>query len=60
MQSTTTERPLQTTLGDLIALFYREYLDLYGDEELASLATAATINDLIADSAHEPAESDAA
>lgn len=60
MQSITTERPLQTTLGDLIALFYREYLDLYGDEELASLATAASINDLLAGSAREPAESDAA
>ena len=34
-------------IGDLINLFYQEYLALYGDEELASVATAATINDII-------------
>ena len=37
----------QTTLGEIIALFYEEFLALYGDEELASVATAATINDLL-------------
>lgn len=38
----------QTTLGDLIASVYDEFLSLYGDEELASVATAAVINDLLA------------
>ncbi|MFH1089222.1 MAG: hypothetical protein V1716_02250 [Candidatus Uhrbacteria bacterium] len=37
------------SLGDLITLFYHEYLVKFGDEELASVATAATINDLLAD-----------
>ena len=37
----------QTTLGELISLFYREYLSLYGDSEVASVATAATINQLL-------------
>jgi hypothetical protein len=37
----------QTTLGELISLFYEEYLSLYGDSELASVATAATINELL-------------
>lgn len=38
-------------LSDLITLFYDEYLALYGDEELASVAAAATINDILADRA---------
>lgn len=45
MQTTT----LQTSLGDLIHVLYEEYLALYGDEDLASVAAAATINDMIAD-----------
>jgi hypothetical protein len=36
-------------LGDLIGLFYREFLTLYGDEELASVAAAATINEILTD-----------
>lgn len=39
-----------TTLGELISLFYEEFLATYGgDAELASVATAATINDMLAD-----------
>ena len=40
---------LSTTLGDLIHVLYEEYLAMYGDEDLASVAAAATINDMIAD-----------
>ena len=41
-----------TTLGELISLFYEEFLATYGgDSELASVATAAMINDLLADAA---------
>ncbi|MFZ5482476.1 MAG: hypothetical protein ACOZNI_37280 [Myxococcota bacterium] len=36
-----------TTLGDLISVCYEEFLAMYGDEELASIATAAVINDLL-------------
>ena len=37
-----------TNLGELISLFYDEYLALYGDPDVASVAAAATINDLLA------------
>lgn len=40
-----------TTLGDLITTLYDEFLAVYGDEELASVAVAATINDLLLDAA---------
>ena len=36
-------------LSDLISMFYDEYLAIYGDEELASVAAAATINDILAE-----------
>ena len=38
---------VQGGLGDLISLFYQEFLKMYGDEELASVATAAVINELL-------------
>ena len=38
-----------TTLGDLITVFFDEYMELYGDEELAAVAAAATLNDLISE-----------
>jgi len=44
------------TLGDLVTLFYEEFLALYGDEDLAALAAAATINDLMAQSPAEETE----
>ena len=40
-----------TTIGDLISMFYSEFMEMYGDEELASVATAAVINDLLSESA---------
>ncbi len=38
---------IQTNLGELISTIYEEFLALYGDAELASVATAAVINDLL-------------
>ena len=35
-------------LGELMDLFYTEYLELYGDPDVASVATAATINGMLA------------
>jgi hypothetical protein len=35
-------------LGDLIQSIYAGMLALYGDEELAAVATAAVINDFLA------------
>ncbi len=41
------------TLGELISTVYEEFLDLYGDEELAAVAAAAVVNDLLATSDEE-------
>lgn len=40
---------IETTIGELCELFYEEYLALYGDPELARIATSATLNDLVLD-----------
>jgi len=37
----------ETTLGDMITAFYENFLDAYGDSELAAVATAATINEIL-------------
>jgi|GEM_PF-6950769 len=37
------------SLGELISLLYDEYMEIYGNEDLAAIATAATINDLLGD-----------
>ncbi len=39
------------TLGDLISEVYEEFLVMYEDPELASVAAAAVVNDLLADAA---------
>ncbi len=43
------QRPAPTvvSLGDLVEALYDEYLTTYGDPELAEIATAATVNDLL-------------
>ena len=40
-------REINTNIGELISLFYQEFLALYGDEELASVAAATVITDLL-------------
>ena len=35
------------SLGDLIVLFYEEFMAMYEDEDLASVAAAASINELL-------------
>ena len=37
----------QETMGEIIAQLFEEYLRHYQDNELASVATAATINELL-------------
>jgi len=37
----------EMTLGELISFFYQEYLEAYGDEDLASVAAAASVNQLL-------------
>ena len=34
-------------LGELISLYYNAYLEQYGDPQMASVATAATINEML-------------
>lgn len=36
-----------SNLSELISAIYEEFLSRYGDAELASVATAAVINDLL-------------
>lgn len=59
-----TMNTMNTTLGDLITVLYDEFLAMYQDEELASVAVAATINDLLLDASEvsrgDPAIADAA
>jgi hypothetical protein len=43
------QRKNTTNIGDLVSLFYEEYLSLYGDEDLATVAAAATVNDILAE-----------
>lgn len=40
-----------STLGDLILALYDEYQAVYNDADLASVAAAATINELLAEAA---------
>ena len=35
------------SLGDLISKLYEEYLTLYNDPDMAAVATAASINELL-------------
>lgn len=50
----------EATLGELISTVYEELLSMYGDEELASVAAAAVINDLLAASGRTVAQDEAA
>ena len=38
----------RTSLGEMISTFYEEFLAVYHDPDMASVATAAVINDLLA------------
>jgi hypothetical protein len=42
---------MSTNLGEVIAVLYEQFLAVYGDEELASVAVAATVNEMLADNA---------
>lgn len=57
MTGTTTH---DTTLGELISTIYEEFLAMYGDEELASVAAAAVINDMLAAAGPHQAHDEAA
>lgn len=38
-----------TTLGEMMMALYEEYLTIYQDSDLAAVATAATVNELLAE-----------
>jgi len=38
----------QSDIGELISLFYAQFLEQYGDADVASVATASVINDILA------------
>ena len=40
--------PHRTDIGTLIRIFFDQFMEVYGDEDMASVATAAMINDLLA------------
>ena len=42
---------IHTDLGELISLFFEEFMKLYGDRELAAVATAAAIQELLIEEA---------
>lgn len=42
-----TTETLHTDLGALIDVLYQQYLEAWGDPDLASVAAAATVNDMI-------------
>ena len=49
-------RITDSTLGDLIAVVYEEFMAIYGDEELASVATAPLVNDMLSRAAEDELE----
>lgn len=49
MQTQTTP----TTLGDLILALYEQYQEVYTDDDLAAVAAAATVNELLGEALDE-------
>jgi len=45
------------TIGELVSIFYQRFMELYGDADIASVAAAAVINDLLAGTSEEVAPS---
>ena len=50
--------PKRLSLSDLAQALYEEYLLLYEDEELASVAAAATLNELMKEMYQEDEDKD--
>ena len=41
-------------IGELISIFYEMFMEMYGDEDLAAVATAAVITDTLSASCTSP------
>ncbi len=50
----------ETTLGDLIHVVYESMLATYGDPDIASVATAAVVNEVLAGRARPETSKNAA
>jgi len=50
----------ETDIGELIRIFFDQFMAVYGDEDIASVATAAVINDLLTAGAAQPEQAAAA
>jgi len=46
----------ETSFGDLIVALYDEYMEVYDDADMASVAAAATINELLLEHAEDDAK----
>lgn len=44
---------MPTTLGDLTSMLYEEFFALYGDADLAAVAAATVINDILSQASCE-------
>jgi hypothetical protein len=53
-------KPIQTTLGELVEALFEAHLELYGDEEMAELATADLVHQMLDEAARATEESEAA
>ncbi len=42
-----------SNIGELITLFYQQFMDIYGDPDLASVAAATLINEVLAGAEQE-------
>lgn len=58
--NSTPSAQIETTVGELVAAVYQEFLAVYGDPELASLAAATVVNDMLSDAGREPPASQVA
>ena len=52
--------PRRTDIGTLIRIFFEQFMEVYEDEDMASVATAAMINDLLSRQATASADEAAA
>ncbi|MFT7621745.1 MAG: hypothetical protein ACI9WU_000910 [Myxococcota bacterium] len=47
LENIDTTQTTNTTIGELIATFYAEFLEIYDDEELAAAGTAVLVEKLL-------------
>jgi len=53
MRSMQPELNPNSTLAELVDTLYKQFLEMYGDEELASVAVAAVVSDILISSRYD-------